>query len=81
MENGREQDRVYVTRPALPDLEEYVEEIRDLWDSRLLTNMGSKHDRLEAELARCLDAPNLALFANGHLALEAAPRCSAWRAR
>jgi len=61
---------IQVTRPSIPALEEYVEEIKDLWDSRWLTNMGAKHKQLEAELIKYLDTPNIALFANGHLALE-----------
>ena len=56
----------------MPDLEEYIEEIKDLWDSHWLTNMGIKHKQLEAELSRYLNAPNITLFTNGHLALECA---------
>jgi dTDP-4-amino-4,6-dideoxygalactose transaminase len=61
-----------ITRSSMPEFEEYIEEIKGLWDSRLITNMGVKHKRLEAELAKYLDVPNVILFANGHLALEAA---------
>ena len=35
--------RINVTRSSMPDFEEYIEEIRDLWESRWLTNMGAKH--------------------------------------
>lgn len=65
-------NQIKVTRSSLPDFEEYVEEIRDLWDSHWLTNMGVKHRKLEAELIRYLKAPHVTLFANGHLALECA---------
>lgn len=61
-----------VTRSSMPDFDEYVEEIRSLWNSRWLTNMGEKHRRLENELCEYLKTPHLALFSNGHLALEAA---------
>ncbi|MEK4228827.1 DegT/DnrJ/EryC1/StrS family aminotransferase [Solibacillus sp. FSL H8-0538] len=61
---------IQVTRSSMPGLDEYVEEIKDLWDNQWLTNMGIKHRRLEAELARYLNTPNIALFTNGHLALE-----------
>lgn len=61
-----------VTRSSMPDFDEYVEEIRSLWDTRWLTNMGAKHRQLESELCTYLKTPNLALFSNGHLALEAA---------
>lgn len=59
-----------VTRSSMPDFQEYCEEIRSLWDSRWLTNMGSKHQQLEQDLKAYLNTPNVTLFANGHLALE-----------
>lgn len=54
----------------MPGFEEYVEEIKDLWESRWLTNMSTKHKSLESELVGYLDVLNIALFTNGHLALE-----------
>lgn len=62
-------EKLYVTRTSLPPFEEYCAEIRDLWDSALITNMGVKHQRLQQELEAFLEGP-LTLFANGHLALE-----------
>ena len=44
--------------------------IRSIWDSHWLTNMGEKHQRLEAELKESLGVQNVALLTNGHLALE-----------
>lgn len=61
---------INVTRSSMPPFEEYCEEIRELWDTHWLTNMGSKHRRLEAELKQYLGCEELALFTNGHLALE-----------
>ena len=63
-------ETINVTRSSMPGFEEYCEEIRDIWDSRWLTNMGVKHQKLEAELKKYLDIPNVTLFTNGHLALE-----------
>jgi len=63
---------IQVTRSSMPEFEEYIEEIRELWDSHWLTNMGVKHKQLESELARYLNTPNVILFTNGHLALECA---------
>lgn len=63
-------DPILVTRSSMPGFEEYCEEIRDIWDSRWLTNMGSKHQQLERELTAYLNTPNVTLFTNGHLALE-----------
>ena len=62
--------KITVTRSSMPDFEEYVEEIRDLWDSRYLTNMGPKHQLLEGQLADYLGTPWVSLFASGHSALE-----------
>ena len=59
-----------VTRSSMPTLEEYVEEIKSIWNTHWLTNMGEKHNRLEAELQKYLKVPNVSLFTNGHMALE-----------
>lgn len=61
---------INVTRSSMPSFEEYCEEIKDLWDSHWLTNMGAKHKKLQAELEAYLDTPHVALYTNGHLALE-----------
>lgn len=61
---------IQVTRSSMPEFEEYINEIRDLWDTHWLTNMGVKHKALEAQLLDYLKVPNITLFTNGHLALE-----------
>ena len=61
---------IQVTKSALPPLEEYMEELRSVWDSHWLTNMGEKHQKLESALKDYLDAEQVTLFTNGHLALE-----------
>ena len=61
---------ISVTRPSMPGFDEYCNEIRDIWDSCWLTNMGIKHRTLEAELREYLRTDNITLFTNGHLALE-----------
>ena len=63
-------DLINVTRSALPSFEEYCEEIRPIWDSRWLTNMGEKHQALEKALQTYLGVRNVSLLTNGHLALE-----------
>lgn len=66
-------DRILVTRSSLPPLEEYVEEIRPLWESRWLTNAGAEHEKFRCNLGEYLGVgKNIELFANGHLALECA---------
>ena len=64
-------DDLEVTRSSLPPFEEYCQEIKSLWDSHFITNMGEKHEELQARLEALLGC-RVALFANGHLALEAA---------
>jgi len=60
---------IYVTQPAMPDLEEYIPLLKQIWDSKILTNNGPFHKQLEKELADYLGVPYISLFANGTLAL------------
>ena len=64
--------KINVTRSSMPEFQEYCEEIKDLWDSRWLTNMGAKHKQLQEKLCSYLSVNHVSLFTNGHLALEAA---------
>lgn len=61
---------IQVTRPSIPALDDFVQEVSSLWVSRWLTNGGQKHQELVSKLKNYLQAPDIALFANGHLALE-----------
>lgn len=61
---------IQVTKSSMPEFEEYIKEIRDLWDTHWLTNMGEKHKVLESQLLGYLRVPNITLYANGHSALE-----------
>lgn len=61
--------RINVTRSSMPSYEEYCEEIKSIWDSRYLTNMGPIHNRLKDEIRDYLNVKNAELFTNGHLAL------------
>ena len=63
-----------VTRTSLPPFEEFCAQIRPLWDSRILTNMGTLHEAFRAALEQYLEVPHAVPFTNGHLALEAALR-------
>ena len=62
--------QILVTRSSMPTFEEYCDEIKDLWNTRWLTNMGAKHQQLQAELEEYLAIPHVTLYTNGHLALE-----------
>ncbi len=63
-------NKIFVTRSSMPPLEEYVEEIRDLWKSHWLTNMGEKHRLLQERLQDYLRVEYVELLTNGHMALE-----------
>lgn len=63
-------NKIWVTRSSMPDLDEYIEEIKDIWDSHWLTNMGIKHQRLQKELIDYLEIENIELLTNGHMAIE-----------
>ena len=61
---------ILVTRSSIPPFEEYCSEIKELWESRWLTNNGAKHQQFENDLKEYLQTPNVTLYTNGHLALE-----------
>lgn len=60
---------VTVTSPLLPDLDEFYQLLKDVWDSKWITNNGSFHKQLEKELAAYLNVPYVSLFTNGTLPL------------
>jgi len=68
------QHPVYVTRPSLPPLEEFITYLKEIWESKILTNIGPFHRQFENELAGYLGVKYLSLFANGTLALVTALR-------
>lgn len=66
---------VYVTQPAMPELDEYTPYLEKIWKNKILTNNGPFHRQLENELADFLGVPYISLFANGTLALVTALQC------
>ena len=61
--------QITVTSPLLPDLEEFHALLKEIWDSKWVTNNGSFHKHLEKELAEYLKVPYISLFTNGTLPL------------
>ncbi|WP_196606660.1 DegT/DnrJ/EryC1/StrS family aminotransferase [Pectinatus frisingensis] len=61
---------ILVTRSSMPTLEEYVAEIKDIWETHWLTNMGKKHQMLQKNLMKYMNVKYLELLVNGHMALE-----------
>lgn len=65
-------DKILVTRSSMPPFKEYVELLKPLWESHMLTNMGNYHQLLEKRLREFLDVEQVSLTVNGHMALELA---------
>ncbi len=63
------EQKIYVTHPFLPPLEEFNEYLKEIWTSGQLTNNGKFHQQLEQELCAYLGVKYISLFANGTLAL------------
>ncbi len=61
--------RIYVTQPFLPPLEEFIPYLEKIWASKVLTNCGPFHQQLEEALCEYLGVNHLALFTNGTIAL------------
>lgn len=62
-------DLITVTSPLLPNLDEFHALLKQVWDSKWITNNGSFHKQLEKELAAYLKVPYVSLFTNGTLPL------------
>ena len=65
-------DIITVTSPLLPNLEEFNDLLKEIWDSKWITNMGQFHKNLEKALAEYLHVPYVCLFTNGTLPLMTA---------
>lgn len=63
-------NKIFVTKSSMPNLDEYIDEIKTIWTSHWLTNMGPKHKELQNQLLEYLAVDNLELLVNGHMALE-----------
>jgi len=61
--------QITVTSPLLPNLDEFHELLKEIWNSKWITNNGSFHRKLEAALAEYLKVPYVSLFTNGTLPL------------
>jgi dTDP-4-amino-4,6-dideoxygalactose transaminase len=63
---------INVTKSSLPELEKYVEYLKKIWSTRILTNDGEFVQSLERKLDEYLNVRNLVLVSNGTLALQIA---------
>lgn len=64
------EEMILVTRSSMAPMEEYIDEIKELWETHWLTNMGVKHNILQQELEDKLGVEHVELLTNGHMALE-----------
>ena len=60
---------ITVTSPLLPNLDDFNEMLKQIWESKWITNNGSFHKQLEKELAAYLKVPYISLSTNGTLPL------------
>lgn len=65
-------ERILVTQSSMPEIEEYVKEIKTIFETKWLTNMGPKHNELQSKLEEYLEIEHMNLFTNGHMALYSA---------
>lgn len=64
--------RIPVTESSMPSFAEYCEEIKSIWDTKWLTNCGEKYNEFREKLKKIMEAENVELFVNGHMALAVA---------
>lgn len=61
--------KITVTSPLLPNLDDFHEMLKEIWESKWITNNGSFHKQLEKALCEYLKVPYISLFTNGTLPL------------
>ena len=66
------EEKILVTQSSMPTIEEYIEEIKSIFETKHLTNMGPKHKELQSRLEEYLKVKHMTLFTNGHMALYSA---------
>lgn len=63
---------ILVTRSSMPGIDEYMDEIKPIFESHWMTNMGPIYKKFQKYLMEYLQVPEMSLFVNGHMALEMA---------
>jgi len=66
------EEPIYVTRPMLPEINRFFDKLKEIWETKQLTNYGPMHNKLEDALRQFLEVPHLSLFNNGTIALVVA---------
>ena len=65
----KENKKYYVTRPLMPDLQEYNQYLRQIWETGVITNRGPLLQQYEEALAEHLNVSSTVVTANATLAL------------
>lgn len=65
----KDEEKILVTSPLLPELEEFNKYLQQIWESKWLTNNGSFHQQFEKALAEYLGVEYISVFTNGTLPL------------
>lgn len=60
---------IFVTQPSLPNLDDYTLLLKQIWDSKIITNNGAFHQQFEHDLAKHLGVKYVSVFNNGTIAL------------
>jgi len=63
-------ETIYVTRPFMPPLSDFITGLEEIWENRWLTNNGPLHKRYVTALSEFFETENISLFTNGTLALQ-----------
>jgi dTDP-4-amino-4,6-dideoxygalactose transaminase len=64
--------KIYITEPSVPNLRKFNIFLKKIWSTKILTNNGPFHNRLESDLKKFLGVKNISLFSNGTIALISA---------
>lgn len=67
-------EKIFVTKPFVPPIEEYTDVLKEIWGSQQLSNNGSFINKLEKKLSNYLDTPSFLAVSNGTTALQMAIR-------
>lgn len=62
--------KIFVTRPSMPSLEEYIEEIRSIWQTKHITNFGPKYNEFKSLIQNEFGYHYVDLQCNGHMTLQ-----------
>ena len=67
--NKKNQDQIFVTQPSLPELNELIPYLQEIWESKIISNNGPFHLKFENEICKYLDVPYTSLVSNGTIGL------------